>query len=308
MALLRFKPIPKQTVWGGTTVRDYWHYDWMPDGVGQAWAFADQGEDSNLCVSGEFEGKTLGELWREQSELFGDTDRLFPVIVSMLGPEDELSIQVHPDDEHAKVLGYPYGKNECWYFLEADPDVAIVFGHNASDEDELRGYIKEGRWDELIGHLPVKRDDFVYIPAGLLHACCKGSVVYEVQQSTNITYRFYDYDRVQADGSLRELHLEQAIETLHYDKSEMVNTAKPISHELPGMVRTVLVSNDSFTVEKLEVSGLAELAAGPYELVTVARGSGKANGEAIAVGDHFLLPLGESLSLDGEMTLFMTTA
>lgn len=308
MALLRFKPIPKKTVWGGTTVRDYWHYDWMPDGVGQAWAFAVQGDESNVCVSGEYEGKTLGELWSEHPELFGDTDRIFPVIVSLLGPEDDLSIQVHPDTEHAVPLGFPYGKNECWYFLEAEPDAAIVFGHNATDEKDLRGYIDEGRWDDLIGHLPVKRDDFVYIPAGLLHACCKGTVVYEIQQSTNVTYRFYDYDRVQADGSLRELHLEPAIETLHYDKSEMVNSAKPTTVELPGMKRTTLVSNDSFTVEKLEVTGPAELEAGPYELVTVARGAGRANGEDITVGDQFLLPRGESLSLDGDVTLFMTTA
>ena len=281
MALLRFKPIPKKTVWGGTTVRDYWHYDWMPDGVGQAWAFADQGDESNVCVSGEFEGKTLGELWREHSELFGDTDRVFPVIVSLLGPEDDLSIQVHPDDEHAKPLGFPYGKNEAWYFLEAEPDAAIVFGHNATDEED---------------------------PSGLLHACCKGTVVYEIQQSTNVTYRFYDYDRVQADGSLRELHLEPAIETLHYDKSEMVNSAKPVMVELDGMTRTTLVSNDSFTIEKLEVTGPAEVPAGPYELVTVARGAGRANGEDITVGDQFLLPRGESLSLDGNVTLFMTTA
>lgn len=308
MALLRFKPIPKKTVWGGTAIRDYWHYDWMPDGVGMAWAFADQGEDTNICVSGEYEGKTIGELWREHSELFGDTDRVFPVIVSMLGPEDELSIQVHPDDEHAIPLGYPYGKNEAWYFLEADPDSAIVFGHNATDEADLRNYIKEGRWADLIDHLSVKRDDFVYIPAGLLHACTKGTIVYEVQQATDVTYRFYDYDRVQDDGTLRELHLEQAIATLHYDKSEMVNTAKPETVELPGMKRTMLISNDSFTIEKLVVTGPAELPAGPYELVTVARGAGKANGEDIAVGDHFLLPRGEALSLDGNVTLFMTTA
>ena len=154
----------------------------------------------------------------------------------------------------------------------------------------------------------MKRDDFVYVPAGLLHACCKGTVVYEIQQSTNVTYRFYDYDRVQPDGSLRELHLEPAIETLHYDKSEMVNSAKPTTVELPGMKRTTLVSNDSFTVEKLEVTGPAELEAGPYELVTVARGAGRANGEDITVGDQFLLPRGESLSLDGDVTLFMTTA
>ena len=155
MALLRFKPIPKQTVWGGNTCRDYYHYDWMPDGVGQAWAFADQGEQSNVCVSGEYEGKTLGELWREHSELFGDTNRQFPVIISLLCPVDDLSIQVHPDTEHAKPLGFAAGKNEAWYFLEAAEGSELVYGHNATDEADLRNYIAEGRWADLIDHLPI---------------------------------------------------------------------------------------------------------------------------------------------------------
>lgn len=308
MALLRFKPIPKQTVWGGNTCRDYYHYDWMPDGVGQAWAFADQGEQSNVCVSGEYEGKTLGELWREHSELFGDTNRQFPVIISLLCPVDDLSIQVHPDTEHAKPLGFESGKNEAWYFLEAAEGSELVWGHNATDEADLRNYIAEGRWADLIDHLPIEKDDFVYLPAGLLHACCKNVIAYEIQQATDVTYRFYDYDRVQADGSLRELHLEQAIDCLSYDKSLMVNQAKPWTEDLGNMKRTHLISNDSFTVEKIEVTGPCTLPGEEYKLVTVGRGSGTANGEDIAVGDQILLPKGEPLELDGNVTLLTTTA
>lgn len=308
MALLRFKPIPKQTVWGGNTVRDYYGYDWMPDNVGMAWAFADQGEDSNICTSGEYEGETLGTIWKQHEELFGDTNRPFPLIVSLLGPVADLSIQIHPDTAHAQLEGYPYGKNECWYFLDAAPGSKIVFGHNAVDENDLRNYVEEKRWNELISHLDVKKDDFIYIPAGLLHACCKNTLVYEVQQSTNVTYRFYDFDRIDANGKKRELHLEKAISCVNYDKAAMTNTAHPVAEELPGMRRTHLISNESFTVEKLEVSGPSTLSAGPYQLITVARGSGFANGEKVTVGDHFLLPQDEVLSLDGDMMLFATTA
>ena len=308
MALLHFKPIPKQTVWGGNTVKDYYGYDWMPDGVGMAWAFSGQPGDTNECLTAPYAGKTLRELWEGNPELFGDTNREFPVIVSMLGPVQDLSIQVHPDTPHAVAAGYPYGKNECWYFLEAEPGARIVFGHNATDEADLRGHIADGRWDELIDHLDVAKDDFVYIPAGLLHACGKNVLVYEVQQSTDVTYRFYDYDRVGADGKKRELHLGQAIETLSYDRSQMVNTARPVAEELPGMVRTHLIDNDSFTVEKLEVSGEASLPAGAYQLVTVARGAGVVNGEPVQVGAQFLLPRGDALEMSGEMTLMTTTA
>lgn len=308
MGLLHFKPLPKQTIWGGDVVKNYYGYDWMPDNVGQAWAFAAQPNESNECLTDPYRGQTLKDLWEGHPELFGDTDRLFPVIVSLLGPVKDLSIQVHPDDEHARKAGYPYGKNECWYFLEADPGASIVFGHKAKDEEDLRHYIEDGRWNDLIDHLSVSKDDFVYIPAGILHACCKGVCVYEVQQSTDVTYRFYDFDRVDAHGNKRELHLEKAIETLSYDKSAMVNTANPVPEQIPDGTLTHLISNKSFTVAKLEVDGHAQLPAGAYQLVTVVRGSGTANGESVAVGSQFLLPRNESLDVTGTVTMMMTTA
>lgn len=308
MALLHFKPIPRQIIWGGDVIKNYYGYDWMPDNVGQAWAFAAQPTESNECLTDPYKGLTLKDLWEKHSELFGDTDRLFPVIVSLLGPVKDLSIQVHPDTENARKAGFLYGKNECWYFLEAEPDSKIVFGHNAKNEEDLRKYIAEGRWDDLIDHLDVSKDDFVYIPSGLLHACCKGVCAYEVQQSTDVTYRFYDYDRVDAQGNKRELHLEKAIETLSYDKSAMVNIAHPVAEEIPGGIVTHLISNESFTVTKVEVDGQAKLPAGTYQLVTVARGSGVANGENVQVGSQFLLPRGEALELSGKLTLMMTTA
>ena len=111
----------------------------------------------------------------------------------------------------------------------ANDDANIVYGHHAKDEKELRKYIQEDRWDELIKHLDVHPGDFVYLPAGLLHALKKGSIVYEIQQATDITYRFYDYHRKDAAGNERELHLEQAIDCLSYDPKEMENHIQPVA-------------------------------------------------------------------------------
>lgn len=309
MEPLFFKPIPFETIWGGTAIKDYYGYDWMPDKTGQAWAFADQPKGSNVCMTAPFEGKTLGELWKSEPQLFGDTDRDFPLIISMLCPCDDLSIQVHPDMEHAKAMGYASGKNEAWYFLEAADDASIVFGHNAENEADLRSYIDECRWDELLRHLKVRKDDFVYLEAGLLHACGKNVIAYEVQQSTDVTYRFYDYDRADAAGNKRELQLEQAIGTLKYDGS--LNTERYDAHVemLGNCVRTTYMDSPSFRIEKIQIDDDSYvLKEDIYELVSVVRGSGDVNGTPVAVGSHFLVPKDCPVVISGNLTVMMTTA
>lgn len=309
MEPLFFTPIPFETVWGGTSIKEYYGYDWMPDHVGQAWAFAAQPDGSNACQNGPFAGKTLAELWAEQPELFGDTNRAFPLIISMLCPCDDLSIQVHPNFERARELGYAMGKNEAWYFLEAADDAQIVFGHNAHDEADLCSYINEGRWNDLIRHLKVRKDDFVYVPAGQLHACGKNVIAYEVQQATNVTFRFYDYDRVDAAGNKRELHLEEAISCLGYDPEANTERYATSVEASGGWVRTTLCDNDSFKIEKLQIDDdCYELHEPTYELVSVVRGEGTVNGIPIAVGSHFLAPKDESFKIAGTLTCMMTTA
>ena len=308
--LIFTKPIFHEKIWGGRRLDTVFHYD-IPEGaIGECWAISAHPAGDCEVVSGPFAGSSLSQLWDEHHELFGhaEGDR-FPLLIKILDADGDLSIQVHPDDEYARVHERgSLGKCECWYVLDCDEDATIIVGQKAKDREEFAKLVEEGRWSDLVNEVPIHKGDFFQIDPGTIHAIKAGTTILETQQSSDVTYRVYDYDRVQADGSLRELHLEPAIETLHYDKSEMVNSAKPTTVELPGMKRTTLVSNDSFTVEKLEVTGPAELEAGPYELVTVARGAGRANGEDITVGDQFLLPRGESLSLDGDVTLFMTTA
>ena len=310
MPALFFKPIPFETVWGGTAIKRYYGYDWMPDKTGQAWAFAAQPNGSTVCETAPFEGRTLLELWEEEPALFGgDTERPFPVIISMLCPEDDLSIQVHPDVEHAKALGLPFGKNEAWYFLEAEEGAKIVYGHNASDEADLRARIDAGEWEALIRHLAVRKDDFVYIEAGTLHACCKNVIAYEVQQSTDITYRFWDYDRTDAEGNTRELHLEDAIGTLSYDASRNSLDYNVRVEAEDAWVRSCYHESDSFVIEKLVVTGgFYTLDGSRFELVSVVRGSGEVDGTPVAVGSHFLAPAGEKLRISGDLTCMMTTA
>lgn len=309
MEPLFFKPIPFKTIWGGESIKRYYGYDWMPDGVGQAWAFAAQDHDSPVCQNGEYKGRTLRDLWDREPQLFGDTDRVFPVIISLLCPCDDLSIQVHPDDEHARALGYPYGKNEAWYFLEADDDASIVFGHKVHDEAELRDKIAKGEWDGIVDHLKIRKDDFVYVPAGTLHACGKGVIAYEVQQSTDVTYRFYDYDRTDAEGNKRPLQLEEAIGSLHYgdDCATERYTCQVVAKG--GCLRATYIDSPSFKIEKLVVTDDSyTLDDGTYHLVSVMRGAGKVNGIDVHVGHHFLAPKDVPVEISGNLTCMMTTA
>lgn len=307
MSVLFFKPIPRPAIWGHTLVKDYFGYNDFPIGIGQSWSFSAQEGASTLCVSEPFVGKSLLELWESHQDLFGHPNEEFPVIISLVGPEDDLSIQVHPDDEHANKVGFPCGKNEAWYFIDTKEDANIVYGHHAKDENELRQYIKEEKWDELIKHLDVHSGDFVYLPAGLLHALRKGSVVYEIQQATNITYRFYDYHRKDDNGNERELHLDQAIDCLSYNKDDMTNNIRPIITQYINCKETIFISNDSFTVTQLLITGEYEYYSLNYQLATVVKGEGVVDDIAVKVGDNFLIPINNKVHFDGDMTIMMTT-
>lgn len=306
MDILFFEPIPRFALWGHTLVKDYFHFSWFKEGVGQAWAFSTQ-EESNICFSDPFKGKTLQYLWTYHQELFGHPNEEFPVIISLLAPEDDLSIQVHPNDEYALSHGYKMGKNEAWYFIEAEADASIVYGHNAKNKEELKRYIEEERWEELIKTRYVNKEDFIYLPAGILHAMKKGSIVYEIQQATDITYRFYDYHRKDKDGRERKLHLKEAIECLSYDPHITDNILEKKVFGRKNMKETEYISNRSFTVKKLEIFGKSVYQSGNYQLATVIKGEGIVNNHHVSVGTSFLIPLTVTIHCDGAMTIMMTT-
>src|SRR5699024_2523537 len=157
-------------------------------------------------------GKTLADVWQQHGELFNKNDKddvEYPLLVKVIDANDDLSVQVHPDDTYAREIeGVPYGKTECWYVLQAEPDAEIVFGHHAKAKNKLHIRMDEGKWDDLLQKKKVEAGDFIYVPSGTIHAIGKGIMILEIQQSSDITYRVYDYDRKDKQGHLRELHLD----------------------------------------------------------------------------------------------------
>src|SRR5699024_8784590 len=157
----------------------------------------------------------------------------------------DLSVQVHPDDTFAhEVEGVPYGKTECWYVLDAEPGSELILGHNAETKQELEQMMANGEWDKLLRRIKVQPGDFVYVPSGTIHAIGKGIVILETQQSSDMTYRVYDYDRTDADGNQRELHLEKAaaVTTVPHHIPEF-NQEESVSVDLN---KRKLVQNDYF--------------------------------------------------------------
>lgn len=307
--LLFTRTIPRPAIWGGTLIKQYFNYSQFPDGIGQSWSFSAQtGEGkSNVILGGTFDGQTLLDVWSGHPELFASRHKRFPVIISLVAPEDDLSLQIHPTDAVAARLGYPTGKNEAWYFLEAKDDASIVYGLNAKNEAGLRTMIREDHWDEIPKMLPVHRGDFVYLPAGMVHALKKGSIVYEIQQATDITYRFFDYHRKDVQGHERPLQLEEAIGCVDYSLTQADAHPETTTVCRPGAKVTTFVQNDSFCVRRYDIAGDVTFLFAVYQLMTCVHGKGFVNDQPVSVGESFLVTVGTTVRMSGDMCLMCTS-
>ena len=214
--ILFLGPIFKSMIWGGDRLRTEFSYDIPDDNTGECWAISAHPKGDSTIYKGIYKGKTLSWLWDNMRHLFGyRKETSFPLLVKIIDAKKDLSIQVHPDDSYVNKhkLG-SYGKAECWYILDCDKEAEIVIGHNAKDKSELEHMIKEKRWMELIKSQRIKKGDFFYITPGTVHAIKAGTMLLEIQQSSDITYRLYDYDRLDK-GKARTLHIKESIEVIN---------------------------------------------------------------------------------------------
>lgn len=208
--MIFLKPYTVEKLWGDRKLLAYGAED-VGRPIGQVLTISAHSGYSNIVAGGEYDGMTFEQVWKEHSADFGWQGE-FPLIIAFVHAADNLSLQVHPNGEWAKKLeGAPDGKEESWVFIEAgDPLVSGVICRS----DEVEPFIEQGRWSEIYGRMPVSVGDYVHVRPGTLHAMSKGSFVYEIQQSTDFTYRFYDYGRVDANGVGRPLHLAKATKCL----------------------------------------------------------------------------------------------
>ncbi|MFA6856068.1 MAG: type I phosphomannose isomerase catalytic subunit [Treponema sp.] len=287
--IIFLNPVLKETIWGGTRLSEF-GYNLPSKHVGECWAVSAHPNGDCTIASGTYEGMHLSQLWTEHKELFGNAQgSRFPLLTKIIDADTDLSIQVHPDDIYAQAHeNGSLGKTECWYILDAEPGTMIVIGHNAKNHEEVKQMIEQKRWKEFIREIPVHKGDFFLIKPGTVHAIKGGTLLLETQQNSDITYRVYDYDRLN-NGKPRELHVKQSIDVI---KAPFIEAEPP-----KNLQKTVnsnmheLVSCRFFSVWTLCVEAYAEIEQDQkFMLVSVVEGSGNVDGMTAEKGKHFIIP------------------
>lgn len=292
MNIFKINPSFSERVWGGQKLKSM-GYDIPSDKkIGEAWIISAHENGMGFAADGMWKGKSLKEIFESNRNLFGNLQSNFPLLVKILTPEQNLSVQVHPDDELAKKHN-DLGKPESWYVLDCPKDAKLIYGHNAKSREELAEMIKDDKWKELLVEVPVNKGDFLYVPPGKIHAVTPNVVVYELQRSSDITYRVYDYGRLE-NGKPRELHVADTIisTTVPDSKIAVIHNATKLIH-----------SNEYFSLYLYDTAKENK----PFKLIektgwlqiTVIDGKGQINGVDYGFGDcSIACDLDESSSLE----------
>jgi len=218
-----FKPIVKDRIWGGTKLRSLLSKDILTDTTGESWEISTVTGDVSVVANGVFSGYSINKLISDcPSEMLGTKvheqfGNEFPLLFKFLDAKEDLSIQLHPNDELAKKRHNSFGKTEMWYVMQADAGAEIIVGFKEdSSADEYLFHLENKTLPSILNTIPVKKGDVFFLETGTIHAIGAGIVIAEIQQTSDITYRVYDWDRVDANGNFRELHINQALDAINY--------------------------------------------------------------------------------------------
>lgn len=293
---LFLKPIFHEKIWGGSRLKEF-GYDLPSDYIGEVWGISAHPNGKCEILNEPYRGQTLDQVWDEHRELFGDfPSQEFPLMTKIADARESLSVHVHPDDAYAyENENGQYGKSECWYIIDAEEDAEIIYGLNTQSKETAIDKIDEADYDSLFNKVKVKAGEFYFIPAGTIHSIGAGVLVYETMQSSDVTYRVFDYDRAQDSGDKRELNQVKAKEVIEI-ANESINI--PTDTEIiENHKRTQLVSNDFFTIVKWNISGtLNYMKPREFVLISVLKGEG----QVIIDGEVFDLVQGQNFILTSD--------
>lgn len=221
---LQFQPILKERIWGGTKLRDYLNKPISSEITGESWEISTVENDVSIIANGVFAGKSLNELINEFPEqvlgtkVYDKFGKQFPLLFKYLDAREDLSIQVHPNDELAAKRHNSFGKTEMWYVMQADEEARLIVGFKEkSSPEEYRKSLENKTIIDILDTKKVKKGDVFFLETGTVHAIGTGTVIAEIQQTSDITYRLYDFDRVDANGNTRELHVDLAVDAINYN-------------------------------------------------------------------------------------------
>lgn len=240
---LQFQPILKERIWGGTKLRDYLNKPIASEITGESWEISTVVNDVSVIANGIFKGENLNELIEKfpnevlGTKVYEQFGKQFPLLFKYLDAREDLSIQVHPNDALAKKRHNSFGKTEMWYVMQADEEARLIVGFKEkSSQKEYLENLKNKTLIDILDTKKVKKGDVFFLETGTVHAIGAGTVIAEIQQTSDITYRLYDFDRVDANGNTRELHVDLALEAINYDVVEAQKSYSKVENRANVMV------------------------------------------------------------------------
>lgn len=257
MEIMKMIPAGKNYLWGGTRLRDEYgkKIDLTP--LAETWECSVHPDGPSYIGNGDHKGRVLSDVLKEHPEYIGTKvkDGKLPVLVKFIDAKKDLSVQVHPDDEYAREHEGDNGKTEMWYVIDADEGASLIYGfRHKVTEDIIRKAVATGTLDKHLEKVPVHPGDTFYVPAGTVHGIGAGILVAEIQESSNVTYRVYDYDRVDKNGKKRELHLDKALQVMDMNIAPEIQHKPRMIKYYPGCSKELLCRCKYFETERIRVT------------------------------------------------------
>lgn len=292
---IKLNPYVSETIWGGKKLIEEYGVKTEKNNAAEGWMLSCHDAGSSTVANGEFAGKSFADVVKENPELCGKNAENFsdfPILIKFIDAMDNLSVQVHPTKEYCEKTGRGQSKTECWYIIDAEEDAYLILGfEDKITPEEFKAAIENNTLTDYVSKVPVKKGDFFFIESGTLHAICKGILLAEVQESSNTTYRIYDYNRVGNDGKPRELHVEDGAAVTKLEKYIQPDFCKGADLDTPE--RRLLADCPLFKVWKLDLNGEIDGIADENSFVSLLIMDG--NGTLDVCGESVSLTKGESI-------------
>lgn len=313
MYILKLNPVFKDYLWGGTKLRDEYGFESTLEKLAEGWMLSCHKDGENTIENGEFAGKTLTEVVKSNPDFLGENGKkfeYFPILIKLIDAKDDLSVQVHPDNEYAMRVENEYGKTECWYILDCDEGAELIYGFNREiSSEEFKNRIENNTFLETVNKVKVKKGDLFFIEAGTLHAIGKGILLAEIQQNSNTTYRVYDYGRLGADGKPRDLHVQKAIDVTNCTPPTRSTNPEGELVKYEDYSTQLLTKCDLFNVKKVTVKNFFDGVADEKSFVSVlvTDGIGKIENIDIKKGDSLFIPANYgTFTISGNLEVIIT--
>ncbi len=311
------QPAWKDYLWGGERLKTDYHKQTELSPLAESWELSCHPDGESVVKNGCFAGMPLSAVLKQHPEFAGERVNAceFPLMIKLIDAKRDLSIQVHPDDDYARRTENSMGKNEIWYIMDCEEEAEILYGFRRDvSREEFRRAIEQESLTELVNRIPVHKGDVFFIPATTLHAIGKGILIAEIQQSSNLTYRVYDYGRRDKNGNTRPLHIEKAMEVTCLSASACTGNPQETPVQKAGYVSTLLHRCEYFRIFQWDVEKSAAISVDNDRFLHIlcleGEGTLQSCGQCFPIrkGDGFFLPAGSGTArLKGGLSVLLTT-